>query len=441
MTAVEHARPEYVEVTEPLGPGLDYEVEPAGHRLVAVRRRDRLAWLGFDRAEVIDSDDGSGRSLRALVGVPASTFAGCRIRVTWAGGVMDVRGPILVGRVDGMPEPLPAIVRTVAAVPDGPWIDAAAAAHLAAEARRQYRTRRASDRILGGRAWEPRPGSLEDARFTSPHARSEYSINHLPPRFLRGLRQLLDPDEHVLYAIERPAITSSTFVDRVARRIDRRAALLVLTDRQVAWVVDHADPDRYLSDWGVDVEVLPVERLRAIDATTHGDRGVELRFTTAQGATAVLLPPEYEVEARIAVALASRFLPLDGVTLPRRSYPVGDTEPDWSRPETFGQEADARELHARLGRPAAAVLYSPRRPGQRKPMLWAVAGRAIMAVSSADEDTIPLEEVHSLRLVLSPLAGRLEVIGGHHAHVTYPGPMSDMAADLVRAARRRMADT
>jgi hypothetical protein len=431
-------RPEIIEVTEPLGPGLDFGVDAAGRPVVATHARSRLAWLGLDRAEVVESDDGSGRGIRVLVGVPVSTFAGCRIQVQWTGGVVDRHGPILVARVAGMPEPLPAIVRTVAAAPDGRWLDAGEAAHLAADARRLYRTRRAADRIVGGRAWEPRVGSLEDRRFTSPHARSEYSLAHLPPRYLRGLREVLDPDERVLYAIERPAITSAGFVDRVARRIDRRGALLVLTDRQVARVVDHADPDRYLSDWGVDIELVPLECLTGVRVET-GQRVIDLRFVTPHGETTMLLPEEYAAEADVAAGLACRFVPAPDVAFPRRTYPVEAAEPDWSRAETFGQGTEARSLFARVAGPVGTALYSPRRPGQRQPELWTAAEDAIVAVTNRGVERYPVSRIHALRVILSPLAGRLELVGDVEAHVTYPAPFGDVAAAFVRGVRRLMA--
>jgi len=432
-------RPEIVEVIEPLGPGLDFGVDAAGRPLVATHARTRLAWLGLDRAEVVESDDGSGRGVRVLVAVPTSTFSGCRIQVRWTGGLVDRQGPILLASVAGMPDPLPAAVRAVAAVPDGTWLDAGEAAHLAADARRLYRTRRAADRIVGGRAWEPRVGSLEDRRFTSPHARSEYSLAHLPPRYLRGLRQVLDPDERVLYVIERPAVTSAGFVDRV-RRLDRRGALLVLTDRQVAWVVDHADPDRYLSDWGVDIELVPLECLTGVRVET-GQPGIELRFVTAHGETAAPLPEEYGAEADVAAALARRFVPSPGVALPRRTYPVDAAEPDWSRAETFGQGSEARSLLARVAHPVGAALYSPSRPGQRQPELWTAAEGAVVAVTARATEQYPLSGIHALRVILSPLAGRLELVGDPGAHVTYPAPFGDVAAAFVRGVRRLMASS
>ena len=51
----------------------------------------------------------------------------------------------------------------------------------------------------------------------------------------------------------------------------------------------------------------------------------------------------------------------------------------------------------------------------------------------------PLSGIHALRVILSPLAGRLELVGDSQAHVTYPAPFGDMAAAFVRGVRRLMA--
>ena len=428
-----------VEVVEALGPGLEFDEDPATHGLVGRRARDRGPWLGLDRAAVVDSDDGSGRGIRVLVAVPVSTFAGCRIDVAWTGGVVDDRGPILVGRIDGAPGPLPAVVRVVSGAPDAPWIDRDEAARVAHEGRQRHRARRAADRVTGGRAWELPASSLERARFTSPHALPEYSIRRLPPRYLRGLERLLDPDERLLYAIERQPVALSGALDRVRRRFDRRAALLAITDRQVVWLVDHADPDRYLSDWGVDVEVVPVELLAGLEVRRRPPV-VELHVRTARGTTVTSLPEELDAEVRLAAALAGRFVATQGTSLPRRRYEVEAVEPDWSRPEAFAQVDAARALLARGPEQPLAVLFSPRRPGQRHPALWALTSDALHFVDPVRTVRQPLKAAHALRLVLSPLAGRIELVGEPGGALRFPAPFSDVAADLVRSTRRAMAN-
>ena len=428
-----------VEVVEALGPGLEFDQDPATHERVARRARNRGPWLGLDRAAVVDSDDGSGRGIRVLVAVPVSTFAGCRIEVAWTGAVRDDRGPILVGRIDGTPDPSHAAVRVVTGLPDAPWLGRDEAARVAHEGRQRHRARRAADRVTGGRAWELPASSLEAARFTSPHALPEYAIRRLPPRYLRGLERLLDAEERLLYAIERQPVALSGSLDRLRRRFDRRAALFALTDRQVVWLVDHADPDRYLSDWGVDVEIVPVESLTALEVRRRSSV-VELHVRTVRGTTVATLPEEFEAEVRLAATLAGRFVAAPGTRAPRRRYVVTAREPDWSHAEAFAQVEAARALLARCPEPPLAALFSPRRPGQRQPALWALTSDAVLFVDSLRTVRQPLARAHAVRLILSPLTGRIELVGEPGGVLAFPAPFSDVAADLVRATRCLMAN-
>jgi hypothetical protein len=428
-----------VEVVDALGPGLEFDQDPLSRERVARRARARGPWLGLDRAVVVESDDGSGRGVRALVGVPVSTFAGCRIEVGWTGAVCDDRGPILVGRVDGVADPSPVVVRVVSGLRDAPWHGREDATRIALEGRQRHRMRRATDRVIGGRAWEMPAGSLEQSRFASAHARPEYSLRRLPARFLRGLERLLDPDERLLYAIERQPVARSGVFDRLRRRVDRRAALLILTDRQIGWLIDHADPDRYLSDWGVDVEVIPVEALAGVEVRRRSPV-VELRIRSAHGTTLAVLPEEYQAESRVAAALAQRFIPVAGMTALRRRYPVAAQEPGWSRIEAFGQVEAARALMARCPEAPLASLFSPRRPGQREPGLWALMRDEMLFVNARNTIRQSLASVHSVRLALSPLSGRIEIVGEPGGVLAFPAPLADDAADLVRATRRLMGN-
>ncbi len=231
-----------VEVEQALGPGVDFERDAHGQLLGRHARPGRL-WFGFDRAALVDSDDGLGRLVAVLVAVPASTYAGCRLEIELAGGWQTPSGPILVGRVAGTPLPPPLSARIAASVDEGTWLDTEAAERVASHARHRFRERRSHARISGGRAWYA-IGVLppEVARFATPHSAAEYSLAKLPPRFVRGLEHILDADERILYWVERPMAGDLGVVERLRRQVERRAALLVLTDRQLLWLVDHAKP-------------------------------------------------------------------------------------------------------------------------------------------------------------------------------------------------------
>ncbi len=426
---------ELVEVSEALGPGLDVEAVDGGSPVV-VRARAAGPFPGVDRGFVVDSDDGSGRAVRALVALPASSWRGCRVQVRWDGIVRDARGAILVGGVEGFPPAALDVVRAVAGLPGVEMGTAREAARVALEARRRFRERRAARRVVGGHAWAMPDLALEAARYTTAHARRSYALSRLPPRYVRALERLLDPDERVLYAVERPFGAVAGW--RRPRGADRRGALLVLTDRQVLWAVDHADPDRFLSDWGVDAVCVPVERLRSVSAGVTGGAAV-VRLETGAGSSDHRLPAEMAEEARVLAGLAARFTPAAGTALPRRVYPDADGEVEWSRMDAFGEAAAVRELARAVSAAPIAVLPSPARPGHRRTRAWVLDAAGVAAAGAGTVQRVALGEVHAVGLVLSPLEGRADLLGRRPLRLDVPAPYADVAAGFARALRRRLA--
>ncbi len=429
-----------VEVEEALGPGVDFERDPASG-LVARRARPARLWLGFDRAALAESDDGLGRRVPVLVALPASTFRGARIAVELTGAWRGDQGVILVGSVPGGPSLSPMLARIAGNVDSqATWLDRETAEREARTAYQRFRERRSHARISGGRAWRP-SGTLgpELARFTTPHSTAEYSLSRLPPRFLRGLEGLLDDDERVLYWIERPILTDVSLVRRLRERIDRRAALLVLTDRQLLWIVDHAQPDQYLSDWGVDVELLPVERVVEAECAPR-DGAVELRVGTPAGGRTYQLPAELEEEIRVMRDLLSRFTPSAARSLPRRRYRLDAIAFDADAAARFDQESVARRGYEAAAADGAvsAFLFSPSRPGQRSPAALILRPTAVELDVRDRRRAIGLADVVTINVTLSVLVGRLSV--GPGVAITYPAPLADRGAAFVRLARRALAN-
>jgi hypothetical protein len=251
---------------------------------------------------------------------------------------------------------------------------------------------------------------------------------------------MLDPDERILYWIERPALVDTGLVERVRLRRDRRAALLLLTDRQVAWLVDHATPDRYLSDWGVDVVSLPNEQLVDVAvATPRGATSVTLR--TARGATEVRLPRELSGEAAVFGDLASGFASRSS-SLPRRRYDTEGIAPDWEPLEPFGSGDEARRIVAGLDGETLGWLASPRRPGQVQTEVMAVSGRSLSVISGAGTTKeVPFDRMHGLEATFSTLRGRIATIGETRVAMTYPSTLGASAAPIIRLARRLLANS
>ena len=431
-----------VEVEQPLGPGLDFERDAHG-QLVARRARAGGPWFGLDRAALAESDDGTGRAVPVLVAVPVSTHVGARIEASLVGGWREVARATLVAAVGGVSLPLRPLIGAVARVgPTAVWIDGDEAERIARAAQLHYRERRSHARIVGGRAWDAPPGTpIELARFTTPHSAAEYRLSRLPPRYLRGLRDLLDDDERLLYTIERPALLEAGLIQRI-RGLDRRAALLALTDRQLLWVVDHAQPDQFLSDWGVDVELIPVERLFGT-AAVEADEQMEARFPTPAGERRYRLPVELRPEVEVLRELAVRFAPVPGSSRPRRLYPLERLPFDEELAARFGQAEEARQL---LGDILAdpellAVAYNPRRSGVAEPAGVCVRRDAIELLDRHRRIRLELIDVAALSITLSPLIARFATIGsGPRIEVSFPGPFGDRVAALLRVARRALAN-
>lgn len=431
-----------VEVEQPLGPGLDFERDAHG-QLIARRARRGGPWFGVDRAALVESDEGSGRALPVLVAVPVSTHVGARIEASLVGGWREGARATLVAAVEGARVPARPILAAVARVgPGAVWIEADEAERIARAAQLRHRERRSHARIVGGRAWDAPAGApIELARFTTPHSAAEYRLSRLPPRFVRGLQDLLDDEERLLYSIERPAILEAGLIDRI-RGLDRRAALLALTDRQLLWVVDHAQPDQYLSDWGVDVELIPVERLLGTEAG-EADGQLELGVMTPAGERRHRLPAELRPEIEVLRALAARFAPVPGSSRPRRIYPLERIPFDEETAARFGQAREARELLADILADAEvlAVAYNPRRPGVAEPAALCVRRDAIELLERRGKVRVELADVAALSITLSPLIARVAVIGsGPRIEVSFPGPFGDRVAALLRLARRALAN-
>lgn len=427
-----------VVVEQALGPGIDFERTRAGD-LVGRRARRGGAWLGFDRAALAGSDDGTGRAVPVLVAVPSSTFPGARLEVGIVGGWCRDGRLVLVGAPPAAPPPLPAIARVVAGMDDGAtWLGPAPAALEVLRARQRYRERESHARVRAGRAWLPggilRP---EAARFATPHSQAEYRLSRLPPRFLRGFEGLLDDEERLLYWVERRALLDVGVLGRLRRR-DRRAALLALTDRQLLWIVDHTQPDQYLSDWGIDVELVPVERVVGTECTARGEE-VTLRVETVAGPRSYRLPAELTAEVRVIRDLLHRFTPGAAGALPRRRYPLEPVAFDREAAERFGQGQDASTLHreALMRGDVLAFLFNPRRPGHRSREVLVLRPTAV-ELDATDRIVVGLAEVPAIELTLSPLIARVSF--GPAVRIAYPGPLADRAASFVRLARRAVAD-
>lgn len=430
-----------VEVEEALGPGVDFEARDGDRAFIGRQARAGTRWTGFDRAAVEESDDGQGRRLPIVVAVPASTFVGARLEIDLLGGWQIRMSTILVGQIPGFAAPSIDAAASAAGL-DGQqeWLTPETAHRAVLRARQRFRERASHARIRAGRAWyaidEAAP---ELARFGTPHSYAEYSLRRLPARFVRGLEGLLDDEERLLYWVERPILLDTSVIERLQRRVDRRAALLALTDRQLLWIVDHAKPDVYLSDWGVDVELIPVERVVEVECSTDPDSSL-ITVTTPGGSRGFRLPAELRLEVAVMRDLLARFRPEQADDLPRRTYPLEVATFDPEIAKRYGQEAEARALFEEASAHAApiAFTFSPRRPGQRAAEALALSREAVYLLGRSPREAA-LSDVATISETLSPLVGKISI--GRGVQLTYPSPLVEDGARFVRMARRALAMT
>lgn len=435
-------------VDEALGPGLEVSVENGVARVMAARRGG--LWLGLDRAHLADSDVGDGSELPAVVALPASSFAGCRVAAELAGALTAPDRTVLVATLSRQQLPPEGVIRAVARVAEARWVDAATADRLALEARQRFRVRRQAGRLLGGRAWHsvgPDPGQV---RFTTPHSRSEYRLDRLPPRFIRGLEGLLDDDERLLYAIERPPDAIRGGLLGLSRRgAERRAGLLVLSDRQLIWMVDHMAPDRYLMDWGVDARLLAVEALQAVRLS--GGDVVELQVQTRGGGASFPLPEELRPEAEVMRDLLARFIPPERTATMVRRYAPGAVDFDPAPAAPFRQQEEALQavaaLHERLApEPLLAAFYAPRREGTPEAAAVGLTATRFAVLVAGAFRTVDLGFLGTISITLSPLIGRVELsqpaaaVAARSVVFSYPATTSTSATAFLRILRRAWAD-
>lgn len=428
----------WLRVDDPGGPGLNLAWD-ARRGIVLSGVRPTGSWLGLDRASVDATDDGEGSGLPAVVAIPYSAPPGCWVRAELSGALIDGERTVIVACLRGHPLPVAALVEVAARVgPTARWAAVPEAERIMRRARERYRRQRARGRRTDRPAWLPL-GIGTGPAIDAGQSGAEQGLARVPPRFVRGLADLLDRDERILASVERHPDPDAWPLPW--RRHDQRAAVLVLTDRQLIWLVDHVPPGRQLIDWGVDVTLQPVEAIRGVDATP-----AELVVHTQAGELSVRLASEERAELDGLVERLAAFIPVTTDGAVRRHYAVEPAALASDLLPLYGQADEARQRVDRLAasaeRPLLAAFYAPRRERVRRAMAIGLTDEGILVDDERGCRQLSLRQLSSLRMVLSPLVGRVELVAADRSErFSYPHPLSAAAADFVRTVRRAWANT
>lgn len=438
-------------IEEAGGPGLELTLERHRSGPVISGTRPGGVFLGLDRAVVADTDTGDGTLLGAVVALPSSSSAGCWLEGEVRGALLVPGGdPVIVATLPGQPLPALPLIRVAARTPEAELADASTAADLVRRARHRHRRRVAEGRLTDRPAWLAVDIDTREVTGASIASGAELGLSRLPTRFVRGLKDLLDEDERILATVERPAEEGGGLL-AWRRRRDRRAALLVVTDRELLWVVDHVAPDRYLMDWGVDAELVPLERLVAsrtlLARGRSGGSWVSLEVQTDAGEIAFALPADLHREVEALNAVIKLFLPQANAGAVLRRYPIEPIEFDAELAERYYQGNEAIERIANLRRlaepaPVLAAFYAPRRERVKQSIAVALTDSEVLVDGGGPPTRLPLVSVQSLSLAMSPLLGRVVLrTAGGSARFSYPSPLSEQAAAFIRLLRRGWANT
>ena len=425
----------WVRIEEPSGPGLDVALNPRLRGPVITGARRDGAWLGADRGVIAETDIGDGTPLPTVIALPSSGSRQAWLEAEVRGAFIEDERIVVVTTLPGHAPPIEALLRVIGRIaPDARSIATDDTEQHIRAARERYRRRRAEGRRTDRPAWLPADQLVSGSAL---HSSAEQRLGQLPPRFVRGLHGLLDDDERILASVERPPDASHGLFDRRHSR-DRRAGLLVLTDRQLLWMVDHLPPDRYLFDWGVDAQLLPLEVLSG--ARLEIDRTARLAVATAGGEVAFPMPPDSAPELRAMLEHIERFLPSPAL---RRRYEIDATEHDWTPWAPFGQTDEARDRIAalRASRPDASVaFFAPRRPGVKQSVAMLLAPGEVAIETDGKSRRLSLRGLRAISLTLSPLIGRVELSADAAERFSYPASLSTPATAFIRQLRRAWAN-
>lgn len=236
-----------------------------------------------------------------------------------------------------------------------------------------------------GRSWQA-DRLVGSGRVSDVHTPAERNLRALPFRFQRYVADCLFPDERILLFVTRPPMAAAASGLSFLRLRRLPEGLLIVTDRQVLWMVDALPPDATMVHWGYIAQVGALERLSAV-AVDHreGHLCLTVTLTARYGSEAVEIafPNDRRSLVIDAVKLLERFIPHPPTRAVQRIYRItpdtllsdasersdeSDTDPGRERLRAIVFEALAKD------EVTAAMAYVP--AGHRRPF-----ARLVMATN------------------------------------------------------------
>ncbi len=332
--------------------------------------------------------------------------------------------------------------------------------HLHAAALR-YRDRKAQDKLPQlDPAWQPfhvrrpAPSFAEAERYTA----AEYTFFELPHRFQHYVGEALAPDERVLYAGRRPAMSSQR--NRSFLRRERlQEGVLILTSQRLIHLTELIPPDSANIRYGFHAAIGMVERLASVIVTALGDSLLLTTTWTARDGNATLqweIPRTARASLEELTSQLEKFITEDASAcqLRRATKPTPpDPLPPLNDPASSGPQSGLL-LNERFSN-ALADSLAPDETFHAWALLpeWFDKKRGAQALVATDRRLfllpdhaldIPLQQAATLEFTSSILESSLAInfigrSGLERKAIPFPYPLQHAFRECFEAARRCMA--
>jgi hypothetical protein len=342
------------------------------------------------------------------------------------------------------------------------WLTAEEVEPLLHAAVLRYRSRKAQDKLPQlDPAWQPlhldrpAPSFAEAERYTP----AEYTFFELPHRFQQYVGEALAPDERVLYAARRPAMSSQR--NRSFLRRERlQEGVLILTSQRLIHLTELLPPDSANVRYGFHTVIGLVERLADISVSALGNDSLLLSTVwNAHGGNTIIeweMPRAMSASLRELTAQLERFKANDAAACQLRrasTPPPPDPLPPLNDPASTDPQSGlplnerfSNALAASL-RPAETVHAWALLPEWFDPKCGAqalvVTDRRLFLLPDLGWD-ISLQQAATLEFTSSILESSLVInyIEGAAAKrkvILFPYPAQHAFRECLEAARRCMA--